>query len=318
MKIRIIPLSLIALALSSMLFASRGELRLIPTSVSPSASALKISSTPYKHFNNAFSISLPDGWHVTEGDEGVVVSEKNGGALLSVLLVNTGIALDSKATQVYVDSVEANYFASFLNYKVTERRLTQGCARVGKTLESKGVAKRVLSEYCYRDGVMSQQDLWVDANRAETYFDLYEAVTGSLTIDFQVVKTFKMYREQYVFADSQKRLEFKVPYSWKRETVEGVEKFTSPDEVNALWYSATPAESALKWLGGQFADVGITEDRALQDGSRRVAWNSVAGGVKGQAVITSGGTLAWIIKSDEFEKFTSFGDNLLSKYRVVK
>ncbi len=316
MKIRIIPLTLIVLALSSLLFASRSEPAHTPTPVS--SPTLKVSSTLYKHFNNAFSIYLPEGWHVTEGDEGVVVSEPNGGALFSLLLVNTGNVLDSKAIQVYVDSVEANYFATFHNYKVIEHRAGQSCVKVGKTLESKGVAKKVLSEYCYRDGVMSQQDLWMDANRAEAYSNLYETVTSSLTPDTKVVKTFKIYREQFVFAESQKRFEFKVPHSWKHETVQGVEKFTSPDEVNALWYTAAPGDGTTKWLGGQFADVGITEDRVQKDGSRRIAWNSVAGGVKGQAIITSRGTLAWIVKSDEFEKFASFGDGLLNNYQVVK
>lgn len=316
MNIRIIPLTLIVLALSSLLFGSRSEPAHTPTPVS--SPALKVSSTLYRHFNNAFSTFLPEGWHFTEGDEGVVVSEPNGGALFSLLLVNTGNVLDTKAIQVYVDSVEANYFATFRNYKVMERSKGQNCVKVGKTLESKGVAKKVLSEYCYRDGVMSQQDLWMDANRAEAYSNLYETVTRSLTIDTKVVKTFKIYREQFVFAESRKRFEFKVPYSWKHETVEGVEKFTSPDEVNALWYAATPGDERLKWLGGQFADVGITEDRVQKDGSRRVAWSSVAGGVKGLAVITSVGRLAWMVKSDEFEKFASFGDGLLSNYRVVK
>jgi len=316
MKSKIIPLTLIVLALVSMLFASRSEPTRTPTPVS--SPVLKVSSTLYKHFNNAFSIHLPEGWHITEGDEGVVVSELNGGALFNVLLVNTGKALDSKAIQDYVDSVEANYFATFLNYTVIERRTTQSCVRVGKMLESKGAAKKVLSEYCYRDNVMSQQDLWADADRAEAYTNLYEAVTSSLVINTKVVKTFKIYREQFVFADSQKRFEFKVPYSWEYEIVGGVEKFTSPDEGNALWYAALPSEGAMKWLGSQFADVGITDDRAQKDGSRRVAWNSVKGGVKGQAVITSRGTLLWIVKLDEYESFVRLGESLLSNYRIVK
>ncbi len=316
MKIRIIPLALIALALSSMFFVGRGELKGTPTSTS--SPALKISPTPYKHFNGAFSIRLPEGWHVNERDDGILVSEPNGGALIDVLLINTGNVLDSKGIKAYSDSVETNFFSTFSNYKVSERISLERCAQVSKTLESKGVAKRVVSYYCYGDGVMSQQDFWVDANRAEIYSTLYETVRGSLNVDTKVVKTFQPYRERYAAADSQKRFEFQVPYSWKHDVAQGVEKFTSPDEVNVLWYSATPAESALKWLGGQFASVGVTEDQVLKDGSRRVAWNSVAGGVKGQAVITSRGTLVWIIKSDEFEKFASFGDSLLSNYRIVK
>lgn len=316
MKIRIIPLSLIALALSSMLFVSRVEPKGTPESTT--SPALKISSTPYKHFNGAFSIRLPEGWYVNVRDDGILVSEPNGGALIDVLLINTGNVLDSKAVKVYVDSVERNFFSTFSNYKVIERVSLERCARVSKALESKGVPKRVVSYYCYADGVMSQQDFWVDANRAEIYSTLYETVTGSLNVDTNIVKTFQPYRERYAFADSQKRFEFQMPYSWKRETVDGVEKFTSPDEVNALWYSATSAESALKWLDGQFAAVGVTEDRVQKDGSRRVAWKSVVGGVKGQAVITSRGTLVWIIKSDEFDKFASFGESLLSNYRLVK
>jgi hypothetical protein len=317
MKIRIIPLALIALALLSMLFAAgRGEPQGTPTP--PSSPALKISPTPYKHFNGAFSIRLPEGWHVNVRDDGVLVSEPNGGAMLDVLLINTGAALDAKAINVYVDSVETNFFSVFSNYRVVERASLEQCARVSKTLESKGVAKRVISSYCYSDGVMSQQDFWMDANRAAMYSTLYDAVTGSLNVETKVVKTFVPYRERYAATDLQKRFEFQVPYSWKRETVDGIEKFTSPDEVNVLWYSSTPAESALKWLGSQFADVGVTEDRAQKDGSRRVAWNSAAGGVKGAAVITSRGTLAWIVKSGEFEKFTSFGESLLSNYQFVK
>ena len=38
-------------------------------------------------------------------DDGILVSEPNGGAMLDVLLINTGIPLDSKAINVYVDSV---------------------------------------------------------------------------------------------------------------------------------------------------------------------------------------------------------------------
>jgi len=316
MKTRIILLALIALALSSMFFAGRVELQRTPASAS--SSAPKILSTPYKHFNGAFSIRLPEGWHVTVRDDGILVSEPNGGAMLDVLLINTGIELDSNAINVYVDSVEMNFFSTFSSYKIIERDSIDRCARVSKRLESKGVLKRVVSYYCYAAGVMSQQDFWMDANRAEMYSTLYGTVTGSLSVETKVVKTFAPYRERYTFADSQNRFQFQVPYSWKRETVDGAEKFTSPDEVNVLWYSATPAESALKWLGGQFADVGVTEDRAQKDGSRRVAWNSVASSVKGHAVITSRGTLVWIVKSDEFEKFVSFGDSLLSNYRFVK
>ena len=316
MKIRIIPLALIVLALSSMFFVGRGELKGTPTSTS--SPALKISLTPYKHFNGAFSIRLPEGWHVNERDDGILVSEPNGGALIDVLLITTGNVLNSKGVEVYVDSVETNFFSTFSNYKVSERISLERCAQVSKTLESKGVAKSVVSYYCYADGVMSQQDFWTDADRAEIYSTLYETVTSSLNVDTKVVKTFQPYRERYAAADSQKRFEFQVPYSWKHDVAQGVEKFTSPDEVNVLWYSATPAESALKWLGGQFNGVGITEDRVQKDGSQRVAWNSVADGVRGQAVITSRGTLVWIIKSDEFEKFASFGDSLLSNYRIVK
>lgn len=316
MKIRVIPLVLLALALSSMPFVGRAEPRGTPTSAS--SPALKISPTPYKHFNSAFSIRLPEGWHVNERDDGILVSEPNGGAMLDVLLINTGNVLDSKAIKVYVDSVEMNFFSTFSNYNVIERVSLERCARVSKTLESKGVAKRVVSYYCYADGVMSQQDFWTDANRAEMYSTLIETVTGSLNVEAKVVKTFQPYRERYAAADSQNRFEFQVPYSWKRDVAQGVEKFISPDEVNALWYSATPAESALKWLGGQFADVGVTEDRVQKDGSRRVAWNSAAGGVKGHAVITLRGTLVWIVKSDEFDKFASFGDSLLNNYRFVK
>ena len=316
MKIKIALITLILFALSSMLFAGRAELKIAPTSTS--SSAPKISPTPYKHFNSAFSIRLPEGWRVNVRDDGILVSEPNGGAMLDVMLINTGIPLDSKAINVYVDSVEMNFFSTFSSYKIIERDSIDRCTRVSKTLESKGVPKRVVSYYCYADGVMSQQDFWTDASRAETYSTLYKTMTDSLNVDTKVVKTFQPYRERYVFVDSQKRFEFQVPYSWKRETVDGVEKFTSPDEVNTLWYSATPAESGLKWLGGQFGGVGVTEDRAGKDGSRRVAWNSVAGGVKGHAVITSRGTLAWIIKSDEFEKFVSLGESLLGNYQFVK
>jgi len=316
MKIKIVSLTLILFALSSMFFVGRVEPKGIPAStLSP---ALKISPTPYKHFNGAFSIRLPEGWHVNVRDDGILVSEPNGGAMLDVLLINTGTALDSKAINVYLDSVETNFFSTFSNYKVIERVSLERCARVSKTLESKGVPKRVISYYCYADGVMSQQDFWVDANRAEMYPALYETVTGSLNLETKVVKTFVPYRERYAFADSQKRFEFQAPYSWKRESAQDLERFISPDEVNALWYSATPADSALKWLGGQFAAVGLTEDQVLKDGSRRVAWNSVAGGVKGQAAITSRGTLVWIVKSDEYDRFILLGESLLSSYRFVK
>ena len=62
------------------------------------------------HFNGAFSIRLPEGWHVNERDDGILVSEPNGGALIDVLLINTGNVLNSKGVKVYVDSVETNFF----------------------------------------------------------------------------------------------------------------------------------------------------------------------------------------------------------------
>ena len=300
----------------------------------------KISATPFVHKSGAFSVQLPDGWKVEERSTGVFASSADSVGSVDISFVNTGTQLDAKEVMNYVDAFEKNFFATYTNYKLSDKKtLSDGCVFAMKTLATKsGVAKSVGTYYCYNTSVMFQQDFWADTSAFSQYATPFDQVSNSMKSNSTAAAKSPAYAETYTFTDLNKKFEFKVPYSWKYERTKGtstnVDTFTSPDGASVfqnITYddgkTVTQSESgkfALKLLKDVYklTDIVITEDKVQKDGSERLTWYSNAQGIKGQSFFETRGStflmLSWIANTGDYSTFSPVWDVLLDSYKIPK
>ena len=199
-----------------------------------------LSAKPFVHKSGAFSVQLPDGWKVEERSTGVFASSADSVGSVDISFVNTGTQLDAKEVMNYVDAFEKNFFATYTNYKLSDKKtLSDGCVFAMKTLATKsGVAKSVGTYYCYNTSVMFQQDFWADTTAFSQYATPFDQVSNSMKSNSTAAAKSPAYAETYTFTDLNKKFEFKVPYSWKYERTKGtstnVDTFTSPDGASVF------------------------------------------------------------------------------------
>lgn len=298
-----------------------------------------LSSEPYTHSSGAFSITLPEGWEISERDDGVSVSAPDQTALIDVSFANVGWEFDEEALATYIEAIETNWFGGFDNYSQEAYEPQQdGSILVVKALDlSDGTSHAVLSYYELRGTVVYEQDFWSPLDDYEAYSGGYLEIANSLHYDETAGGEGELYPFSYPFRGPNDLLEFHVPYGWtysqsiSDDGTTQVDIWTSPDGLSTLESIAfddgtpvsksTAGQFALELLKASYADdVKITGDQVQSDGSERLNWYSTSGGYDGETFFETRGTtfllLTWTVNTDAYDLYVPVWERLLKSYTV--
>jgi hypothetical protein len=309
----------------------------VPSDTTPEA-PFTLSSQPYTHKSGAFTVTLPDGWKVEDGDNSVFASSPDNVASIDITFTNVGAKFDDATLNTYIQAEEDNWFGTYDAYQAKDpEKQNDGSLLIFKTLNlSDGTPQSVFSYYWQDGNVIYEQDFWTDSDVYEQYADGLVQVANTMKVDSAAGAKVDAYAVVYQFTDPNNLYEFKVPYGFTHDsstdTNTDIETFTSPDKlsyVENIEYDDGTAVS--KTDAGQFAltllkqyydvtDLKVTNDSPQSDGSERLTWTSAAKGIDGESFFETRGTtfllLTWVVDTNQYDFFKPVWTNLVDSYQV--
>ncbi len=310
----------------------------VPTEASTVVAPFQLSSKPYAHKSGAFTITLPDGWKMTESDNSVYVISPDSVASIYFSFTNVGAKFDAATMATYIKAEEANWFGTFKDYQAKPNEtLKDGSILVHKTLSlSDGTPVTVFSYYWQDVNVIYEQDFWVDTDSYDQYVDALVQVANTTQTDGTAGGKADAYTEIYKFTDPNSQYEFNVPYAWIHDTATytntDIETFTSPDKLSYIEnIEYDDGTQVSKSDAGAFAldllkqyysvtDLKVTDDKPQSDGSERLTWTSAAKGIDGESFFETRGTtfllLTWVVDTNQADFFRPVWSTVVKSYQV--
>jgi hypothetical protein len=308
------------------------------TGNSTSAPPFTLSSKPYVHKSGAFTVNLPDGWTVQDGDNSVFADSPDKVASIDITFTNVGAKLDASTLDILIKAEENNWFGTYKDYTAKpEEKQSDGSLLIFKTLSlSDGTAESVFSYYWEDGNVVYEQDFWVDSDSYDQYASGLVSVANSMKTDSAAGAKANAYAVVYTFTDTNNLFQFDVPYGWTHDTStdtnSNVETFTSPDKLSYVENIAYDDGTTIsKSDAGAFAldllkqyykvtDLKVTDDKPQSDGSERLTWNSASQNLDGESFFETRGTtfllLTWVVDTNQYDFFKPVWTKVVSSYKV--
>ncbi|MCC7357997.1 MAG: hypothetical protein IT317_00870 [Anaerolineales bacterium] len=296
----------------------------------------KFDLEAYDHPSGAFSVLLPVGWERDEKDNSIFVTSPDSVVAIELSFVNAGKTLSAEELGSFIQSVEANWFATFPDYTAGElEEQPDGSIGVAKTLELSSGTPQTVFSYYWQDGqVVYEQDFWVDTDAYDDYVDSLLAVANSMTTDPSAGAKSNVYAIVYTFTGPNDYFEFAVPFGWTytTDTPENmiVDTFTSPDDqtfIENVTYDDGTAVDDLSAFARQLLteyygldDLEVADEVAQQDGSTRLDWSSPSRDLTGETFYETRGTavlfLTWVVPNDLHDLYVPVWSYLLDTYAI--
>ncbi|MBN1310005.1 MAG: hypothetical protein JXB30_01210 [Anaerolineae bacterium] len=316
------------------------EEKLEVTQEEPSSVAFVLSDEIFIHSSGAFAVYLPDGWVTEERDDGIAANDPDDTAALDISFTNIGVSVDDETLGIYIDAIEANWFASFENYNAYDPEIQgDGSILMPKDVSSGGKTWTILSYYWQEGTVVYQQDFWVLEDLYDDYLDSLLAIANSMETDAAAGEDASLYAFRYSFTGPDGLFSFDVPYglTYVREESDEdgmrviIDSWTSPDgqmTVESLLYDE--GEEVSRSLAGAIAlellrqfyasDLKVIDDLVQPDGSERLMWNSAEGNYSGTTFFETRGTsflfLTWFADDDHYDLYEPIWLDLVESYDI--
>ena len=291
----------------------------------------------YAHASGAFTLSLPEGWQVIEGETGVSAYPPDQSAQLRIDFTHVGTRLSQAGLEAFVTAVETNYFAGFRNYQ-SDGLTAQPDGRITvlKTLAVPNGPPQTVFSQTWQDGlVVYEQHLWVPTRDYDRLIDSLLEVAATAKTDSATAASALPYVAAYTFSTPDAGIEFAVPYAWAYRTHDNadghVDEFASPDEttfIGSVAYTATqtfaPEDAAAfaTYLLQEYyaSDRQVTAEDDAGDGRTRLAWHSPSRGIDGVSYYETRGAqffmLNWTVAAGLKDLYRPVWERVMSTYHI--
>ena len=310
----------------------------------PAPTGFELDANSYTHPSGAFSFNPPAGWEKSENDFIASFVSPDGESTVLMFVTNTGIELNSDGFDTFVRAMEDNQYTFLDGFEdLGSTTLTAGQQALMEKQYNTESGLVFGSSFYHKDGAsIFTVEMFIPVALAEPYRESFTELLGTIGVDGSKSSNLPIYQLSWKFTGPNNSMTIEVPTGWSYSLDDQtysdavIETLFSPDSNGLIENISVVSEQpytmgnagaiALGLLNDRYssggADIRISSQKTLSDGSELWNWKSTKGGYTGftNFELRDGGKqvllLSFVSNNTVVDIFSPLFDRVLATYAI--